>query len=126
MLNDQFTLERLAEFANPTGGRQTPTPWRKHDRTRGIYRYALRDANGVTVTRFVTREDRDFALFWINTHAGIIAILRQSMDSYEFLSHGAGGDMPLRDFAGRQREAAEAWHEFFRTLGASAKNGGGA
>ena len=117
---EDLDIEHLAEIVNPTGGRQAATPWQAHDRTRGICRYAIRDANGVTLARFVGREDRDFALFWVNCHAGIIGLFWQMAEGFRFIEHGTL-DTTAAPIARNGAEHAEIWHEFFKTLGESAR-----
>jgi hypothetical protein len=118
--NGELSLELMEQIVNPTGGRQTPTPWKAHDLCRGICRYAIRDGNLVTVARFNTREDRDFALFWVNSHAGLIGILNQMAQSFRFIEHGTE-EVPTKHIARNSADLTEIWHEFFRTLGASAR-----
>lgn len=114
------TPEQIERMRNPTGAARA-MPWHAHDRTRGVYRYAIRDDVGVTVARFDTREARDFALFWANTHVGVIQLLRGFKFGFEFVKGASHGDEALADYAGNQAEIAGIWEEFFTTLGASAR-----
>lgn len=111
--------EEIERLMNPTGGKQTPTPWKAQDDT-GPDRFFITDRFGNRVALFDRAEDRDFALWWSNTHGGVIAILRQYKDAFGFAAMGAD-NVGLKDFAANQREIAEAWEQFFTTMGRSAR-----
>jgi len=112
------TPEDIERMANPTGGSQTPTPWRAQDD--GPSRHFLINANGQRVALFDRNVDRDFAMFWANTHTGIIPLLRGFKLGFEFIAKGSD-DAGTRSFAQNQADIAAIWEQFFTTLGASAR-----
>jgi hypothetical protein len=116
----------IARIMNPTGGTQTPTPWKSVEDSRVAELmahapvFAIQDRHGTTIAEFARKEDRDFAMWWTNTHGGVLAILRQYADSFGFVAMGAE-NVAVKDFASNQREIAEAWLEFFTSMGRSAQ-----
>jgi hypothetical protein len=116
-------VKRLAELSNPTGGKHTPTPWHAHDSTgvrieTGIKLaadgFSVREADGELVALFARREDRDLALYFANTHAGIISLLRGNAAAWDFVERTGH---VTADFAKAQAENARAYADLFCRLG---------
>jgi hypothetical protein len=112
------TPEQIERMMNPTGGTQTPTPWRAQDDGPG--RHFLTNSFGNRIALFDRKEDRDFAMFWANTHAGVISLLRGFKCGFEFVAMGEPEGSGTRHYAKTQAEIAAIWEEFFTTLGKSA------
>jgi len=106
--------EEIERMTNPTGGAQTPTPWRSSDTQDGHHLVA----GARHIATFPRAEDRDFAMFWANTHTGIIPLLRGFKLAFEFIARGTEDES---GFAKNQAMIAGIWEEFFTTLGASAR-----
>jgi len=113
------TPEDFERLSNPTGGNQTRTPWHK---TVGIgQRPAIADdVHRWVIATFDREEDRDFALFWVNSHPGVISLLRGFKHAFEFIARGSAPDDTMHTFASHQAEMAGIWEQFFTTLGQSA------
>jgi hypothetical protein len=118
------TPEQIKRMTNPTGGSQTPTPWKAGEHTISADvadAHVIYDSEQGVIAHFHRKEDRDFALFWANTHAGVISLLRGFKCGFEFVAKGEPEGSGARHYATTQAELAGIWEEFFTTLGASAR-----
>jgi hypothetical protein len=108
-MEQQDLKQRLEDFANPTGGKHTPTPWESFQDnhiTRGEYPVAV----------FTNKEDRDLALYFVNVHAGMIAVLRNAASSFAFLARSTE-DPGTKSFATERAEETLAYAAGFATMG---------
>jgi hypothetical protein len=108
--------------ANPTGTDHTPTPWEKAPPSRdygyGIAEYSR--TSRTVIANFQHEADRDLALYFVNAHAGMLAVMRTQADALDFIAKGAT-DPGLRDYAGHAAELARIYHEGFASMGETFK-----
>lgn len=113
------TEEMLLRIINPTRSSHTPTPWTKGEKTDDGY--PINGGNGMQIAIFDRVEDRDLALYFVNAHAAIIGLLRNTADSFEFGALGTE-DEPVRDFLKRQAELVRIYADLFCRLGRPENN----
>jgi hypothetical protein len=102
-------VQRLIALTNPTGRLHSATPWAasgEHDIT----------AAGATIATFRHAEDRDVAAYFVNSHAGIISLLRSMAESWWFAAQATDDDA-LRSYANDRAEYCRTFAELFSRLG---------
>lgn len=101
---------------NPTGGCYTPTPWKK-----GTHRYddghTITSQTGAPIAFFQNQNDRDFALYFVNAHDGMIRILQEFADKFEFIAHGSRAHDGTAACATEFAATARAYVDIFRKVG---------
>jgi hypothetical protein len=108
--NEAAFVQHLIELTNPTKRLHSATPWvasGEHEIT----------AAGATIAQFRETGDRDVALYFANSHAAIIGLLRNMAGAWDFVEMGATTDETLKDFAHEQSELARVYADLFRRLG---------
>lgn len=124
--NEAEWWEHLIELAHPTGIDHTPTPWQIEDRvgvrtetaiTLGADGYQIRAADNQLLALFVRREDRDLALYFANSHAAIIGLIRHIAGAFDFIEMGAGTDPGLKEFARKEADLCRIYAGLFARLG---------
>jgi hypothetical protein len=108
-------IRHLIDTANPTGGQHTPTPWQKA-RSREIFSIARADDIGALIANFLNEADRDLALYFVNAHAGILALLRSQADAFGFVAM-ATADEGLREYAYNMAELGRTYQAGFASMG---------
>jgi hypothetical protein len=128
-------LERFMQLANPTGGKHTPTPWRKATEGDAIEKSvtfyqtmlksldekkwserAIADGDGKVLAFFLRPEDRDLALYFTNIHAAVIGYLRALANSFDFIK-ASTADEACQAFAENQATLCRAYADLFARLG---------
>jgi hypothetical protein len=117
-------IRHLIDMANPTGGPHTPTPWQAkpavaHSAPPG--EHAIVESGGHIdwqIAVFQNEADRDLALYFVNAHAGMLALLRSHAEAFAFIAKGTD-DKGLRDFANHMAELANIYHAGFASMGAT-------
>jgi hypothetical protein len=122
MLTDQLDLDALAKkHMNPTGLAHTPLPWSKG--TPSVDEgHSISAPDGTLVGFFGRREDRDLALYFVNVHAGMIAVIRDFASTFDFLAEGSS-EPAAKDFFREQAEKARIYADLFARLGKPQGNG---
>jgi hypothetical protein len=108
-LDEADVIEYLARRTNPTGALHSATPWAKsgeHEIT----------AAGAVIAQFRHIEDRDVALYFTNAHPAIIALIRSTADTFEFIQTGIE-EPAFKEVAARQAELLRIYADLFCRLG---------
>jgi hypothetical protein len=122
---DTAEIEALVKkHRNPTGLAHTPLPWQKAltSMPADDEGHAIADKDGVLLGFFRKQADRDLALYFVNVHAGMIAIIRDFAGTFEFLAAGTGDDA-AKHFYMEQAEKARIYADLFARLGMPQGNG---
>jgi hypothetical protein len=125
--NEAAWVQRLIELANPTGLNHTPTPWQggpelNVTRSQPHFPFAINytiaastDHDGI-IGAFYRKDDRDLALFFVNAHAAIIALLRNMAGAFDFIEMSTADD-GMKNFARKQSELCRIYANLFCRLG---------
>jgi hypothetical protein len=106
--------KRVQQIMNPTGGKHTPTPWKKG--ADGDAPAILAGDSGFMLAAFTREADRDLALYFANAHAGMIGLFRNMADQFEFVARVTADD-GLRLFAEGRAQEARIYADLFCRLG---------
>jgi hypothetical protein len=109
-------IQHLIDTANPTGGGHTPTPWQKAPGSLGDYGIAGAGDVGTLIANFLREEDRDLALYFVNAHAGMLAVMRNNADAFKFLA-AVMDNSSCRDLALHHEELTRTYEAGFASMG---------
>lgn len=102
--------------ANPTDVHHTPTPWKK-----GVGRHddghTITSQSGAPIAFFQNQDDRDLAVYFVNVHRGVIRILEELADKFEFIAHGPSAQNGTTTCAREFAATARAYADIFRKVG---------
>jgi hypothetical protein len=115
-------IRHLIDSANPTGGKHTPTPWKAAPAVAAPStpgEFAIVQTGGHVdwqIATFQREADRDLALYFVNAHAGMLAVMRSHAEAFDFIAKGTA-DAGLRDYAGHMAELARIYRNGFASMG---------
>jgi hypothetical protein len=112
-------IQHLIESTNPTGTAHTPTPWKAKDGAGSNYQIFAPDR---WIATFDDKCDRDLALYFVNAHAGMLAVMRSDASAFGFIAR-ATADAGLRDLAFHKEELASVYTNGFASMGATFAQG---
>jgi hypothetical protein len=115
-------IRHLIDTANPTGGQHSSTPWQKAPGSLGDYGIARADDVGMLIANFQREEDRDIALYFVNAHPGMLAVMRSQADAFDFIAKGAA-EPGLREHAKGMAELGRIYQAGFASMGATFAQG---
>jgi len=107
-----WVQDLIKRQTNPTGTKHSPLPWKADKDDTG----RIASDSGTFVGYFRRPEDRDLALYFTNVHAGMIGLIKQMADSFEFIGR-ATDDPSLRSIAADRAETARIYAALFARLG---------
>lgn len=113
-MDPEALQDLIRKHMNPTGINHTATPWRA-DKSRKEYGGIVTET-GTFVGFFRRVEDRDLALYFVNSHAAIIALMQQFADSVDFLAN-ATEEEGTRHYALELAERTRIYADLFTRLG---------
>lgn len=109
-------IERPTGMMTAAGGAHTRTPWKK-----GIGRYddghTITSQTGAHIAFFQDQQDRDFALYFVNVHEGMIRMLEDCADKFDFLAKGSRAHDGTAACAAQFATTARAYAEILRKAG---------
>lgn len=131
--NEAAFIQKLIDVQNPTGGKYTPTPWRKRADDGGeisdlppisaflrhmanARAHTILDQTGEPLAIFKSEADRDLALYFANSHAAIIGMLRGEAAAWDF-AHGATSDAGFQSYAAARADNLRVYADLFCRLG---------
>jgi hypothetical protein len=119
---DPDFIRHLIDAANPTGTAHTPTPWKAAPAVAAPSapgEYAIVQSGGHVdwqIATFQRVSDRDLALYFVNAHAGMLAVLRSQADAFAFIAKGTADD-GMRSYTRNMAELGHTYHNGFASMG---------
>lgn len=107
--NEAAFVQHLIELTNPTGRLHSATPW-----------IAGGDdtitAAGAVIAKFYETGDRDVALYFANTHAAIIGMLRGEAEAWDF-ARESSTDAGFKSYMQARADNLRIYADLFCRLG---------
>jgi hypothetical protein len=116
-----MTQETAINSARPPVGMNpevdhTRTPWKK-----GVGRHddghTITSPTGAPVAFFQNQSDRDLALYFVNVHDGVVRVLEECADKFDFIARGSKAHDGTAACATQFAATARTYAEILRKAG---------